>query len=186
MGKSGILIIAVILLVLISSGCIGGEQTRLPTCSDCPTPSTYSDCTGEAVKIRTNYRCSAETSYACESYTEEKQCKTEIALTGNMGATVSPSIEEKVKGVIKIETKTVPEGTNVVAYYLAGNNLPPIEGSQRISWATNQGDVWTGFIDTTGYENGLYDIAVLTTSNEAWGDGSPEGYAMGKILISNN
>tara|TARA_Y100000310_G_scaffold340437_1_gene436220 strand:+ start:590 stop:754 length:165 start_codon:yes stop_codon:yes gene_type:complete len=52
------------------------------------------------------------------------------------------------------------------------------------SLATNQGDVWTGFIDTADYENGLYDIAILTNNEETL-EGDPKAYAQGQLIITN-
>ncbi len=45
-----------------------------PTCPTCPQPSSWSDCAA-GKQTRTNYKCDASTSYACQSYTETKDCK---------------------------------------------------------------------------------------------------------------
>jgi len=50
--------------------------------------------------------------------------------------------------------------------------------------ATNQGDVWTGMIDTSEYDNGLYTLGVVSNNKEEL-EGNPQAYAKGQILISN-
>tara|TARA_Y100000310_G_C20667689_1_gene808507 strand:- start:205 stop:471 length:267 start_codon:yes stop_codon:yes gene_type:complete len=71
-----------------------------------------------------------------------------------------------------------------IGYYLEGGNLPPLGAERPPSFATDQGDVWTGLIDTTEYENGLYDIAIITW-DEKNPDGPPTALSQSKILISN-
>lgn len=167
------------ILVLIS-GCIGG-----PKCPECPLPTTYSECNDQAVKTRTNYRCGEASNFECESYTQEAQCATEIKLTGNVDGTVTPSIEEKVKGIIKIEVKNFPADVKVVAYYIDGGDLPPVGPERGPLFATKQDDVWTGLLDTGEYENGLYDVIVGGFIEETL-EGNPQYYTRGQILISNN
>jgi hypothetical protein len=183
MGKALIITIVVIVIVVIGIVAlvmIGGG----PKCPECPESGSYSQCNDQAIKTRTNYKCGEETNFECESFTEETQCATEIKLSGSVDGTISPSIDEKVKGVIKVEVKNVPEGTKIVAYYLSGGNLPAIGTERMPSLATDNGDVWVGMIDTSEYENGLYDLAVVTNNKEAL-EGDPQAYAQGKIVISN-
>lgn len=173
-------IFLILFLIAISCGCIGG-----PKCPECPLPTTYSECSDDAIKTRTNYRCSEATNFECESYTQEMQCATEITLTGNMDAVVTPSIDEKVKGIIKLETKNAPGDIKLVAYMIDGGNLPPVgPGGRMPLFATKKGDVWTGMLDTAEYENGIYDVMVLGMKTETM-EGNPDYYARGQILISN-
>jgi hypothetical protein len=178
MKKISMLILIAGLLLL--SGCINPG----PSCPSCPEPSSYSECNDQAIKTRTNYRCSEATDFQCESYIEEKQCVTEITLTGNIDGTVKPSIEEKVKGIIKIEVRNVPDDTVLIAYFLEGGDLSPIGLERMPYFASNQGDVWTGMIDTNKYKNGLYEIGVVSNNKEEL-EGNPQAYAQGQIIISN-
>jgi hypothetical protein len=180
--KKSIVFPIALVFVLLVSGCVQTGSSG-PQCPECSNPSSYSECNDQAIKTRTNYRCSEATDFQCESYTEERQCATEIALSGNIDATVSPSIEEKVKGIIRFEISNVPGDTEVVAYYLAGGNLPDISGDRMPLFATNQGDVWTGMLDTEGYENGLYQVMVIASNSGL--EGNPQFYAQGQLLISN-
>lgn len=173
------IIIFLAILVLVS-GCTGITSK----CPECPGSSSYSECDDQAIKTRTNYRCDETTNFECESFKEEKQCSTEITLTGNIEATIKPSIEQKVKGIIKFEIKNVPEDTVLVAYYLAGGDLAPIGLERMPLFASNQGDVWTGMIDTNDYENGLFEVMVIANNEESL-EGNPQYYARGQILVSN-
>lgn len=172
------LILGALLIAIIISGCTGEK------CPECPLPTTYSECNDQAIKTRTNYMCSEATNFECESYTQEMQCDTEIKLIGTFDATVSPSIEEKVKGVIKMEAKNVPADAKIVAYYIDGGGLPPAGAERMPSFATKKGDVWTGMLDTGEYKNGLYQMMIGGFIEETL-EGPPDYYARGQILISN-
>ncbi|UCD02744.1 MAG: hypothetical protein JSV63_03075, partial [Candidatus Aenigmatarchaeota archaeon] len=58
--------LVMIVPVLLISGCTQAG----PQCPTCSNPSTWSECDANAVKTRTNYKCSEDTEYECESYTE--------------------------------------------------------------------------------------------------------------------
>jgi hypothetical protein len=173
-------VLSLIFILALISGCTG------PSCPECPLPTTYSECNDQAIKTRTNYRCSEATNFECESYTQEMQCETEIVLTGNMDAVITPSIDEKVKGIIKIETKNAPADIKLVAYFIDGGNLPPVApGGRAPEFGTQKGDEWTGMLDTSEYDNGVYDVMVGAMKTETM-EGDPAYYARGQIVISNN
>jgi len=201
MDKQITIVIAVAVIVIIGITVVlnpfGGpakssEKTKTegPSCPDCSAPSSYSDCNDDAVKTRTNYRCSKSTDFECEEYTEETNCATEIQLTGGprggtLGGTVKPSIESKVEGIINIEVTNVPEDTMLVAYFLEGGDLEEMGSGRMPNFATEQGDVWTGMLDTSDYDDGLYTLAVVSTNEEELGDEGPQAYAQAQILIEN-
>lgn len=178
MKKTGLIFLAILVCAFLIIGCG-------PKCPECPVVGSYSECNDQAIKTRTNYRCNEVTNFECESYIEEAQCRTEIKLEGNLDATIKPSIEEKVKGVIKIEIKGVPDDTTIVAYYLEGGDLPPIGLERGPLIASNQGGVWTSMIDTSQYKNGLYTIGVISNNQELKKDTPPTAYARGQVVINN-
>jgi len=179
MKKVYLIFLSLLAFVFLFIGC--GSK-----CPECPELGSYSTCNDQAIKTRTNYRCSEATNLQCESYTEETQCATEVKLQGNLDTVVKPSIEENVKGIIKIEVKGAPEDTTNVAYWLDGGDLPPIGPGRGPSLASEQGGVWTAMIDTTEYKNGLYTINTLSTNQELdQSDTPPTAYAQGQIVISN-
>lgn len=50
------------------------QSVTPPTCPTCLQPSSWSAC-ADNKQTRTNYKCDATTNYACQSYTETKDCK---------------------------------------------------------------------------------------------------------------
>ena len=172
-----ILIIVFVGIILIS---FSGSK-----CPKCPEIGSYSECNEEAIKTRINYKCDELTNFECESYTEEKSCITEINLKGSIGildVTIAPTIDEKVKGIITIETTTVPSNTQLVAVGLSGESSPPLGPGIEFLSASNINGVWKLIIDTKEYENGVYSIGISTTEG---GDSSPTAYAEGQIIIEN-
>jgi len=50
------------------------EEEEVLECPVCPSPSAWGECVDNK-QNRTNYRCSEETNYTCESYVEEQGCE---------------------------------------------------------------------------------------------------------------
>ncbi len=170
----GILAVAVVIFI---SGYIQQDQ-KCPKCLD---QSSWSECNDQAIKTRINYKCSAETNYTCEASTEEKACATEIRIKGNKGldAVISPTLDETVKGTIKIEALTVPERTDEVAFFLVpqGVDLGAKMTEEELAKVergvnTNAADGWKYYIDTKKFANGIYMIFVGSTYEGA-PDASP-------------
>jgi len=187
------LIVLLLVAVIFISGCIGPSPE--PKCPDCQSPRTWSACTDDAVKTRTNYRCGAETNYTCESYIEEKACRTEIKMKGARGileAIVSPTLDETVKGVIKVEALTVPEKTDMIKFFLAPQGIQL--GSQmtgedlaniNLESDANAADGWKIFYDTTKLENGLYTVFVGLTYEGAPDESPWLDYAKTQVVVKN-
>lgn len=177
--KKGLLILLVLSLTLLGCG---------PSCPKCPEPSSYSTCNEQAMKTRTNYKCSEATNFQCETFTEEAQCNTEIKLKGyNLDAVIKPSIEERVKGIVKIEATKVNDDTKMVFFAITGHDIPPLEQTgPNIGVDTDGSNGWSIMLDTTKYKNGLYDILVGSSPKESMEEGQgPAAYAQGQIVISN-
>lgn len=178
MKKAGLVFLSILAFAFLLGGC--GAK-----CPECPEAGSYSECNNQAIKTRTDYRCSEATNFECRGFIEETQCATEIKLQGNLDVTVKPSIDEKVRGIIKIEIKGIPKDTVNVAYWLEGGDLPPIGPERGPLLASEQGEVWMAMIDTTQYKNGLYNIGIVSTNEEEEEDSPPTAYAQGQIVISN-
>lgn len=174
-----------LIMLLVSVLAVSSCSPKCP--STCGEPGSYSACDDNAVKTRSNYRCSEATEYQCESYVEEKQCAKEIKMSpavGDLSGFVKPSIDNKVKGTVTIEISTFPEDTKIVAYYLEGGDLEPIGQGRMPGFASKQGDVWIGMIDTTEYENGAYQLAVVSNNQEAM-EGNPKAMTTAWLDIEN-
>ena len=153
--------VIIVLSILVLSGC------TKPKCPDCQNPGTWSSCSEDGVKTRTNYRCGEETEYKCVSYTEEKNCETQIVLKGGVSdleTTISPTLDETVKGIIKVESVAVPDGTtNIVVLLLkqiTNNEGKPDQEIVVREVDASGSDGWKVFIDTTMYIHGEYDWVI--------------------------
>jgi hypothetical protein len=191
--KNFILFIIIILLITFVSGCTGssgGDGLFGPNCPTCPSPGGWSECSEEAMRTRTNYKCGEETNYECQSYTEEKACEIEIKLKNkDLEAIISPTLDETVKDIIKVEVVKVPEETNLMLVFLIpqgvdlGSEMTAEESEQSIQIADSSGsDGWKVFLDTTKVDNGLYTIIIGTQPE----DPPEENPLIGTQLIVEN
>jgi hypothetical protein len=88
-----IVIVLFILSVMVLSGCG-------PKCPECPGSGAWSSCNEDAVKTRTNYKCSEATNFECGEFEETQQCATEIRVAGRTGLSeilITPTIEKMLK-----------------------------------------------------------------------------------------
>lgn len=165
----GILALAVIGIFFIIL--IQQRKPSEPACPQCPSPNAWSECNEQAVKTRTNYKCAVETNYICINYLEEKECQTSLTVSDkDLEATVSPMLDENVKGIIKIEATKVPSKTTIVEFiYIPqgvtlGQSMSQEELAKLILVTDkNPQDGWKTFIDTTQKENGLYTLFIGAT-----------------------
>jgi len=86
---------------------------------------------------------------------------------------------KKVKGIIKVEVTSVPEGTQLVAIAIDDKELG--SGADYTFLSKTNGK-WSHMVDTTEYSNGLYNIGVSAGPD---GDSPPSAYATGQIIIEN-
>jgi len=184
-----LVVILLIVIVFIVRFIWPSAETK---CQTCPTLGPWSKCTQELVKTRTNYRCSEETNYACESYIEEKNCETEIRVKGDRGileAVISPTIDESVKGIIKVEVLKVPEGTEVIKFIFAPQEVAigaQMDISKVIIESDSSGtDGWKAFFDTTKVKNGLYKILIGSTYQGAPDENPWLDYTFLQVITDN-
>ena len=166
----GILILGVITIIFIS-GCV----QQGPKCPQCPDPNSWSKCNDQAIKTRTNYKCNAETNYACQSYGETANCETEMVLKGNKGlnVVVSPTLDETVKGIIEVSVNSIPsEGTKIWAMLTPqgmGQVEDPFKEPNVIIQIVDARAGQSVFLDTTKVKNGVYNLGIMTTVNPKGG-----------------
>ena len=195
MNKKILLILSILAVFILIAGCkrmSTFSSVPPPGCPSCLSAESWSECTAEGVKTRTNYRCSAETNFQCESYTETKQCLTQLTLKATgLEAVVSPTLEEKVKGIIKVEATKVPDGTTGVIFSIAPQGTfgrqPTAEETKNTIVEMDQqaGDGWKELIDTTKLANGLYAVFVATSYEGAPQENPWTAYAMTQVVVSN-
>lgn len=177
--------------VIFITGC-AKQGPPTPSCPTCPNPGTWSACTEEAVKTRTNYGCSAETNYACEGYIEERACETQLTLKGDKGVlevVVSPTLDETIKGTVKAEAVSVPEKTERVKFIFAPQGVefgPRMDITKIIIETDKSGsDGWKAFFDTTKVGNGLYKIFVGSTYEGAPDENPWFDHAQTQVVVKN-
>ena len=178
--------------VVTLSGCT--DQATTPGCPTCPNPGKWSECTDQAIKTRTNYQCGAETNYTCESYTEEGTCETEIQLKGtkDLEGLITPSLDETVKGIIKVEVFNVPEDTEFVMFLFypqevqLGSDMSDEDVAKVIRERDFTGaDGWSVFFDTTSAENGLYKMFIGPTYEDAPDENPWTTYGQAQVIVNN-
>lgn len=162
--KTQLLLAIFITGLVFISGCASG-----PSCPTCQTASSWSACDENAMKTRTNYKCGSDTSYECQSYTEQQACKTELSMAGTNGlaVVVSPTMDEIVKGTLKITINSIPSEGNKIWVLLGPQGLqgdPFQDPNTRLQTVDSEAGK-TVYIDTTKIENGVYNLGVMTTSN---------------------
>ena len=164
----GILAISAVIFI---SGCIQQGQ-KCPQCLDL---SSWSKCNDQAIKTKTNYKCSAETNYACQSYEETTKCKTEISLKGNKGldVVVSPILDEIVNGVIKVSVNLIPSEGTKIWIMLSPQGISQIEDPFKepnvIIQIVDASAGQSVFLDTIKIKNGVYNLGIMTTVNPSGG-----------------
>lgn len=168
----GILILVILIIAIIF---ISGRTQQGQKCPRCSDPSSWSKCSDQAIKTRTNYACSAETNYTCQSYEGIANCKTEMVLKGNKGlnVVVSPTLDETIKDVIKVSVNSIPsEGTKIWAMLTPqgmGQVEDPFKEPNVIIQIVDARTDQTIFLDTTKVKNGVYNLGVMTTLNPRGG-----------------
>lgn len=203
-GENIIILVLVILLVAVVfyftgqpegvEGQENGEENQKECPSICPNPGTWSGCSEEGMKTRTNYGCSEETNYECEAYEEEMACKTEMAISGSNGleAIITPTLDETVKGIIQVEAVAIPDGTeSVVFFFFPGeisldSDMTEEELEKLVQEIDSDGENgWKVFFDTEEVNDGLYKIVVAATY-----EGAPEedpwlGFGYAQVIVKN-
>jgi hypothetical protein len=192
--KKAAIVSLLVLISLFLSACGGSPGSSSPGCPTCNNPGKWSECSDDALKSRTNYRCSAVTNYSCEEFSEEKNCLTEIQLEGRKGmqATISPTLDETVKGIIKVEASSVPEGTEMLIVILnpisvqLGPNMAEEDLAKIVRQRDqNSADGWGLFIDTTAVDNSVYNLLIASTYEGAPAENPWLDYTQTQVIVKN-
>jgi len=144
-----------------------------PSCPQCLQPTSWSECDDNSIKTRTNYKCGEDTSFQCQSYTEESQCKTELSLRGAKGLdiVISPTLDELVKGTIKINVNSIPNDVKNVWVMMGPQGQQPQPGEDPFKMPNTIiqiEDATAGkiiFVDTNKVDDGVYNLGVMATNN---------------------
>ncbi len=179
-----------VLISLFLSSCAGSESS----CPSCNNPGKWSECGDDAIKTRMNFKCSEQTNNTCVEYTEQKNCMTEIELKGSkeLGTVISPTLDEKIEGIITIEAVSVPEGTDRFEVILVpigislGPNMADEDLKKLIKQTdSNSADGWKVFIDTSVGENGIYSLFIGTSYEGAPSENPWLDHVSTQVVVNN-
>jgi hypothetical protein len=121
------------------------------------------------------------TSSKGETATEPASPKTEIKIQGqNAKLTISPSIDDEIKGTVTVTVTGIPSETKAVFFTIAERDVRP--DSPNLGIDEDGSDGWSRIVDTSKYKNGVYVIAGMPTIT---GEGDPLGRASAKVEIKN-
>ncbi|MFC1723626.1 lipoprotein [Nanoarchaeota archaeon] len=122
--------------------------------------------------------CGQKQTQDAKTATPEKTTQTEIKAIGQ-GATIviSPTIGKNVKGMITLTLTEMSADAKIISFAMERSGGEPIVLGQANS------DDWSILVDTTLYENGLYDIGGVTFTSSS--SREPIGMARTQILIDN-
>lgn len=190
-----VLIISILLVAIVGIFFIIGQSPKEGLKCSCPEPAwSWSKCTDEGIKTRANYRCGPETNYTCESYNEEMECLTEIKIKGSkeLKAVITPSLDDVVKGTIKIEALSVPEKTEAVVFIIfpldvqLSKDMPEEDYAKLIKLTDDNGsDGWSVLFDTITIKNGYYNVFVGPTYLDAPEENPWTDAGMSQVIVEN-
>ena len=110
--------------------------------------------------------------------------RTEIVAQGqNATVRVEPSVDNAISGIVTITITEAPDGT-VMAFFTMrkqGAEDTQVEGP-NIGIDTDASDGWSSLLDTSGFENGVYEVSGLAMAGP---DDDPLGGATAQVLIQN-
>ena len=95
---------------------------------------------------------------------------------------VDPIKGNDVSGTISITLTEVPEGTKMVGFVVLKNGENVKDVGPKMQRDTDESDGWTWLVDTTAYENGLYEISALPSADA---DSNPLSLVKKQIMIKN-
>ncbi len=116
----------------------------------------------------------------------ERPAITETEIVGRLGLTemvVRPAVDTKIRGVVIVTATKVTEGTQRVYFTIVGPGVEDV--GPNINIDTDGSNGWSGILDTTEYENGVYTIGVLTFNTVEITEEEPIGGATVQVIILN-
>jgi uncharacterized protein (UPF0333 family) len=116
-----------------------------------------------------------------ETATEPASPKTEIKVQGqNATLVISPSVDKEISGTVTVTVTQAPEGTKMALFTIQGGDVKVTGPNLGID--SDGSDGWSRIVDTTKYDNGVYEIAGLPSTTS---EGNPLGRAVAQVIIKN-
>jgi hypothetical protein len=109
--------------------------------------------------------------------------KTEIVVEGmNATMVIEPSVDDVISGMVTITISKAPDETEMAFFAMQKQGADPAEEGPNLGIDTDGSDGWSRLLDTTGFENGLYEIGGFAIVDP---DGDPLGAATAQVVIEN-
>jgi hypothetical protein len=96
--------------------------------------------------------------------------------------TIRPLNGNNASGIVTATVNNAPEGTKMVAFVITGSDGDVSNAGPNLGYDTSASDGWTRIIDTTKYENGLYEVSGLPTTSA---DANPLTLVSAQVIIEN-
>lgn len=128
--------------------------------------------------------CAQQGEQTTQETSESAPPKTEIV--GRLKGTemvIKPSVDNVIKGIVTVTATKVPEGAQRVYFVLSGQSIEGV--GPNINIDTDGSDGWSGILDTTQYENGVYTIGALAFLTTEITEDDPIGGATAQVIIQN-
>ena len=113
--------------------------------------------------------------------------KTEIRVTGlDSELLITPSVDNVISGIVTISMTKAPAETKSALFLIVekGEDFKTVGPNLGID--TDGSDGWSRIVDTTQYENGLYDIATAALDVASPGSGDdPIAMTAAQVIIQN-
>ena len=106
---------------------------------------------------------------------------TQVTVDGfNSSVTIAPSVDNVLSGTVTVTLEDAPDGTNLAFFTIAGPGIS--EEGPNLGIDSDSSGGWSRIVDTTEYENGVYDIGALAMPSA---DDNPLGTATAQVVIEN-
>jgi len=132
----------------------------------------------------TSETASTPTAEATEQPEATQLPATEIRVEGQSASMlIEPSVDNVVSGVVTIAVTEPPSETEMVFFVIVGQGIEDTEiTGPNLGIDQDGGDGWSRLLDTTDYDNGLFEISGLPMSDP---DSDPLGIVSAQVLIEN-
>lgn len=127
---------------------------------------------------------SQQTPSTTESAGAPASPKTEVRVQGqNAEVLIEPSVDDVISEVVTITVTEAPSGTNMAFFAMHKQGAEDVKETGPNLGIDNDGsDGWNRLLDTTQFENGVYEISGLAMSDA---DSNPLGAATAQVVIEN-
>lgn len=121
--------------------------------------------------------------YEHQASLESDEPKTEVRANGfNAEVLVEPSVGNVISGVVTVRVTKAPEGTKIALFAMSKQGADVKTTGPNLGVDSDGSDGWSRIVDTTRFENGIYDISGIAGVD---GNSDPLGVATAQVIVEN-